>query len=1491
MLRNIAFGSLHHRKMNKRKRDEKEPPKRTKSPSPARKDGSDDFLLHVLNVSEFVTLKSTPRELQLESLGSLLEVLEEKRAMPGSPISENDVCLLLLPWAVRSILSGTNLTRWTWHSLFVSMNVIVNSNDSYAMYSLSSQVLTQSTLFKLCPKVALFIVSSSEGDASPETKSDNIAMSYATKAYIILTEKLFNPTMDVACKSLLLAILGVETQPSPDYDSVLLATLKLIHRLMIHGKGNPKTIFQLLSSGPILIALSKVVRYFRTRETVDAVVAGQALRLTKKIFSFGLFDSSHHLQGFYSLFHKMKTAPFSSSSIMENQKDNELGSFRCYQEELLATVEQTLSQHEVEKKSCKDILSVIHVISMLFEVFLEQKLEERGDNVSKKKSQAPDPVNMHFQMFAGWMVRLQRIVETGNNSLRSAALQSMLSMLESLLEHNAYSASQHDEGGYFYNFLAAVYNQISASTSTPTGDGESLECSIPILKVLLRLNHRLVHESMEKLIVRSLEVGVMGNEQHAADILVEVFSTYEKLRQQSYAMGAILKALSTLRSDGKNVEADLFLDLLNAERVRLAASQALSSCPILLVKEIFVLLEEWLALVFSEKHNESQNSEPSLCVAVDLLEIVCQSTIVDKSTALHIADLCEHFMENAGSSLACFMAGNKGSFSDTVADLSSSMCAWIIDLHTRCAFWLGRGNPLAIPTSLSEHLSSFMCLKSSNSSNFNGIFNGVALLACNRLTQIDTEIHEEEREAIESQGESKNTDALVLEGKALASSIFNLGSQSNFTDLRPNRHPWFIIAKHYIQWLKFADDDHISLFLRWVCKTTFLPTLNDSQDPVLTTSTCGKVDLFRDSRFMEHDLIYKRLFPEALMASFDLIKLEVSRRGNENDCEVIGLLSVVNHPKSDDSIACSLHYLQQKEVKFMIENPDDRLLHSFRRALYLLRVVAAPSVDARDAFYDKDEALQLLCKLDFAFRALAFPSMTKLPEWKNTHCVLRKIISQQIQPILTESLRKCPKKRQQSLETIERMFESFAMNDQGSLTIDEIAVSSGIEHLVSCIVSALFESGSVSNLIGSLRNIAALATKRKHKSALIAFGRFVSEGVRKYMESDSFSARELTPFLDTLWDVAKLRCETDFLLDDTSGRRLRFEGMLLACDILRLEFNEAQYLLLFDEIADDESIAICKDTTTEEYASQSRVYIIGFLALSCTERARCKRLINAIIGEKEGNLLLDASFINLFTHLTEDDVDELLQKLINLQIQESTLRYLLLSVQCANKEQTTAISKHAQTIFILTTKLLNTCSRNKRKERPTVGLDLALEIVDFLLNHRDVIIFREFDIAVILSHMSAILGDCNQHAVSDVAVSTFSWCATILTSMFQRYSKYLYACVPSVISLYFCLLSYAMFGPDDRKVTQQFAGVCELIVAHKEVYKKHVLGIVLEFVWQVGSLSLENRNRMLPAIYSLLDTMSTYEMQQLNASMGTEHKVLFRTVYQAYQKGHTYKGQ
>jgi len=217
----------------------------------------------------------------------------------------------------------------------------------------------------------------------------------------------------------------------------------------------------------------------------------------------------------------------------------------------------------------------------------------------------------------------------------------------------------------------------------------------------------------------------------------------------------------------------------------------------------------------------------------------------------------------------------------------------------------------------------------------------------------------------------------------------------------------------------------------------------------------------------------------------------------------------------------------------------------------------------------------------------------------------------------------------------------------------------------------------------------------------------------------------------------------------------------------------------------------------------------------------------------------------------------------------------------------------------------------------------ACSLLEELIRRRDVMVFSERDLARALSHLCAVVGPGRaigggdsgssvggapvDHSATIVCVA----CTKVFVCMFQRYTKQLYACVPTVTLVLHAFMDRVLYEDGDTKSRnsgdtstsdgsddvfkrgQCLSRVCELFVAHKDIYKKHLLAPILEFVRAVetNSISLERKKSVLPSIYCLLDALSSYETKQLNALMDSKGKALFRTVYQTYQKLHTYKGR
>ena len=90
---------------------------------------------------------------------------------------------------------------------------------------------------------------------------------------------------------------------------------------------------------------------------------------------------------------------------------------------------------------------------------------------------------------------------------------------------------------------------------------------------------------------------------------------------------------------------------------------------------------------------------------------------------------------------------------------------------------------------------------------------------------------------------------------------------------------------------------------------------------------------------------------------------------------------------------------------------------------------------------------------------------------------------------------------------------------------------------------------------------------------------------------------------------------------------------------------------------------------------------------------------------------------------------------------------------------------------------------------------------------------------------------------------------------------------------------------------QEFRKVCELLPEHKDIFKKHMMHLVLYYIDGIQkSMDPWIKTELEPSIFSLLDSLSEFETKQMNTLMNATTKALFQSVFKNYKK-HEYKGQ
>jgi len=187
----------------------------------------------------------------------------------------------------------------------------------------------------------------------------------------------------------------------------------------------------------------------------------------------------------------------------------------------------------------------------------------------------------------------------------------------------------------------------------------------------------------------------------------------------------------------------------------------------------------------------------------------------------------------------------------------------------------------------------------------------------------------------------------------------------------------------------------------------------------------------------------------------------------------------------------------------------------------------------------------------------------------------------------------------------------------------------------------------------------------------------------------------------------------------------------------------------------------------------------------------------------------------------------------------------------------------------------------------------AQGFMNTIIGKNDLIVLKGWDVSIILQTINIALASPEiSTEYSRFENDMYSTSCKIVVSLLKHYPKQLYGCTPSLTSALRCLLNHSMrVGSGKSEIFEEFRKVCELLPEHKDVFKKHIMHLILFYVDGIQmTIDTSTKAQLEPSIFLLLGTLSDFETKQLNTLMRPAAKPLFQTVFKNYQK-HQYKGQ
>lgn len=1486
----------------------------------------DDILEHTVS---FLGLKGKRQEKDnqgpykklVDSLDCLLRFLEDKiETMSGEidgPVGST--ASMLLPWVTGEVLDSTSKSsvaeEFLWRTLAASLKCLTlpsdttdTSNDSELKQNVINKALTNRILLRLIPQ------------ASHEALTNKIAGGCATICYEILLRKgNFVPSLDVAFQTLLHVI--VEDIADPDHNkfhasSIISATLKVLEETLKNA--NPKTVFQIMSTEESLLKWSRL--YFYLEEELKDEPSGDCKDLMRKMLWESFFNTDHHLEGFRSLVQlrgipsldtKRTNDPVDDPMEVYSKKD-EAPRFQCYQENLLKSLEKTLltpspqSSTKLRLSLAQSSLLIAKLLPLLLQGYLLNLTEFEAKNQRKgckKKASKVNLAQMQLFLFGTatallWQKLRSLSCSDDKHIIAQHCLEAISMCLKLFFQHDAFVPSDEEKQMTRSGFLESLtVGMLETSWHSEKG---SVHTSSSILETLLLLDHRLMHDKLEAVLgFVTLWANAEGDKDgtETPGFLVTLLETYHKLRQFHHVFDSVLAAASKLPNHKQTQQLHTLHSMLSESRVKRAFANAVFDSPALEVKTMFESLDRRIKdVAMSECHTEER--QMSLEIAVqDIGHSLLRNVKVEKSTAAAVARYSESIMNSSVQTLCG--EDDEVQSTDLLTRYGVKLCGWIIALQMRASFWLGYeyiekseiGS--SVPPSVRQLLANAAASDEVGSSP-TSLIDDLVMLASFRLRKLDYLIHEN------SLGDSEELSPrhqYEEEAKRLAGLMVRCASSTV-----AEGSTWQHIAHVMTSWVPYAAEDHAQSLLMWM-----FSALSDRKSAAISdrksVAAAANKDkavaeaLINDASFFEIDELSEQIAPCALDTIAQLVQEALEQSSKLSSADELCLL--------DD---------------------PNRAISSPEQFSKLFRSRAPTSANGA-----KVAEATIIC-LNGAVRVTKI--LGQLPVC-NTSAVSVKCanLAARIQSVCCQIESEDSRLITLQIELVRFLWIVFARHlaaagedapillPTGSNKIRELLAA--MKDTTTCLLKRVMNAGHdehVKNFLSSSREIVKaicgiylrVSPKPSFCEAIVDFSKAAFCNKKKPKELEAITLCSQGRAL-----LATLCCEKAVSMEETAAEDL----LLRYCNwISLLSESESTTSPLIHEQA--------RLFAGELFRWASKVFARGIPEESAANLAL---LVNSLVRRKppsvtSANTLEATTYMVLGYADTNPEVDKrhsLIDKLLSMYFESQTLNASLCYLVCglegeSLKQALSKLTMRIQQGWTLGLRLFQLLVRALQAEEqldvlfsfvegilrtalavldishdakdPAKNVVIASSLIVELIQHKRLMTVKERHVALILAQTSKVL----QHASK--AEDIYSSCFILVAALVQRFPHQTCTCVPSLITVLHSFQRQVLYGEiDDMRVrdrSQKFTRLCELLIPHKDVYKKHVICLLLEFVHCLEhDLSLVRKECLLPSVFYLLDMLSKYEMQQLNTLMDTTAKALFRSVHQSYNKLHAYKCQ
>ena len=1484
-----------------------------------------------------------------------------------------------------------------------------------------NSVLTLSTLHKIVPIALRLALEATTATATATAISTShhptkcsapkTMQTLASNCYCLLCDNLYRPPFDVLCETLLPVLVrehnnrlsqdkdangnnnsknddddidvDIDNDIDNDVDNATTAiwlrvttcTIGLMNLKISHA--NPKKSFQLLVRPTVFLHLSdlysKIVQIEKEKPKKE-----KSLNLLKVAFHAlireGIFSLEHHMNGFRS----MQLVPDHNKGGSQKQKNvgkdattgasstQSLTSFRCYQELLLATIENYLSiessTSSEERSQLVSIEFISRITPLLLGTFFEQILEMQQVSQHQymtikkfhhRKSKDSDKIGYQqfrfFSYITGTVLKgLLKCKRNGDYELLhphmyDRVIVSLLSTLEInlelLLKYNVYQPSiSNNVEKLFLNkigndtiqfIIACEWNDNSNGAQQHNGHGSvpvaEWECSIRILDVLLRLNHTILHDRLTEIFAKYLThdpkhesnggaAAVVVVSKEALKFFGTIITTYGKLRQLDYFYKSMFDAISMLCRESECTKLRRLLAFASDNEFSKHVSRSIQESPLQQLQQIFSTANESFSTRrFCDDKIYTHSSEANLIansVRTKLLQDLLRNVRIDSNSSRYINPICEKVISDPITSLIEL---------DNARDLNNAVTlyAWTLNLKNRCEFWLPDHHALLILPSIHRVLKLRIAANCKNDNNRDDqdddeLLQSLKFLACQRIQQLHGQLYDKQRLAYASDAEQYDTSSETLEARELVGFMlqgFYSNGQESDSKKQQMWDQWVALAKSISTWSPYADEIDVNFFLRQLLKGIAI-TENSSdyrRNDILS--------LLNDSNFYEIPNVANRLPTNVISFVAENVQkilqlcngptpktYEVSRPILDPDWKNFSFAEILNVQKSPIQISCASNHL----VKV------DEYLEDSLRVLERINNVCIPiweqSNDALKIFESFVRIEIICCMLLTKNDICCVDSIAQLIS------ELRFAASRTLANASSQMNGKSPDTKKGDSLILLRLIlnsSSVCLNNDPSSHVTHRFINS-CTAMFSLLMDVCMESDKDS--IMKMIQILELSFHQNEievngTNYLILIGYAVTLQ-KKFLRTKDADVSNIA--IDLFFGVIVQRLGVQILnycFDDSKEANLLFRKLSRMFVAEAFCLSSKRYNIRFPLVCsvENETVIKLRNFTTwehDDFEVRSLSYLVGCYALTKPSTNTRHKLTNELLTTSlRGCSVFITPLCILAKCMIPDEFEKFLDKLISatVAIPTTTIKLKIihtLVLSMTDQDKLEIVAKYSAAIMSNCLQVMAQVATQVDVEFDSIVV--VSELIVDMASRNSIMILRERDIALIMACISSTIvneeEDTNKRTKNEDQIKSYDSCFLLVSFFLQRFSKQMHSCVPSLITALTKMLEYSLLGTipvaSSFGCGQKFSRLCELLLPYGEVYKKHVICLIIRFVDVLqGSMDVVRKKSILPGIYCLLDIIQDHECKQLNSMLDEVGRALFRSIHEGYKSKHVYHGQ